>query len=442
MRQPNPFVLVAGLIAGAAFGDEPKLARPASGSGEGFVKLFNGTDLTGWHGLKTMDPREFEALSSDEKSKLLAEGAENMKKHWRVEDGVIVNDGQGVYLTTDKDYGDIELLVDWKIGPQGDSGVYLRATPQVQIWDFTEPRYASMGAGKGSGGLWNNSPGAPGKDPLVRADNPIGQWNTFRIIQVGARTTIYLNDKRIVDNAVLENYWKRTLPIPAHGPVQLQTHDHELRWRNISVREISADEANQILAKQGSSDFQPIFNGQNLAAWAGPIENYEVQDGVLRCKPHEGGTIYYNKELTDFMARVEFKLPPGGNNGLAIRYPGKGDTAYDGMCELQILDDGDPKYAKSLDARQSHGSAYGMVAATRGYLRPVGQWNFEEVTVQGAKIKVELNGSVILDTDLSKVSEFMANSAHPGKDRTSGYFGFAGHHDPVEFRNVSIKVLD
>jgi hypothetical protein len=442
MRQPIPFVLVAGLIAGAAFGDEPKLARPASGSREGFTKLFNGTDFTGWHGLKTMDPREFEALSSDEKSKVLAEGAENMKKHWRVEDGVIVNDGQGVYLTTDKDYGDIELLVDWKIGPQGDSGVYLRATPQVQIWDFTEPRYASMGADKGSGGLWNNSPGAPGKDPLVRADNPIGQWNTFRIIQVGARTTIYLNDKRIVDNAVLENYWKRTLPIPAHGPVQLQTHDHELRWRNISVREISADEANQILAKQGSSDFQPIFNGQNLAAWAGPIENYEVQDGVLRCKPHEGGTIYYNKELTDFMARVEFKLPPGGNNGLAIRYPGKGDTAYDGMCELQILDDGDPKYANSLDARQSHGSAYGMVAATRGYLRPVGQWNFEEVTVQGAKIKVELNGSVIVDTDLSKVSEFMANSAHPGKDRTSGYFGFAGHHDPVEFRNVSIKVLD
>jgi hypothetical protein len=442
MRQPVSLVMFAGLIAGSALGDDRKAAVQPGNSREGFSTLFNGKDFTGWHGLKTMDPRQFDALSADEKAKVLAEGTEDMKKHWKVQDGVIVNDGQGVYLTTDKDYGDIELLVDWKIGPQGDSGVYLRATPQVQIWDFTEPRYASMGADKGSGGLWNNSPGAPGKDPLVRADNPIGQWNTFRIIQVGARTTIYLNDKRIVDNAVLENYWKRTLPIPAHGPVQLQTHDHELRWRNISVREISADEANQILAKQGSSDFQPIFNGQNLAAWAGPIENYEVQDGVLRCKPHEGGTIYYNKELTDFMARVEFKLPPGGNNGLAIRYPGKGDTAYDGMCELQILDDGDPKYAKSLDARQSHGSAYGMVAATRGYLRPVGQWNFEEVTVQGAKIKVELNGSVIVDTDLSKVSEFMANSAHPGKDRTSGYFGFAGHHDPVEFRNVSIKVLD
>ena len=115
-----------------------------------------------------------------------------------------------------------------------------------------------------------------------------------------------------------------------------------------------ADEANQILAKRASAGYKPIFNGQNLAAWAGPIENYEVKDGVLRCKPHEGGTIYYNKELTDFMARVEFKLPAGGNNGLAIRYPGKGDTAYDGMCELQILDDGRPQVrARSTLARRT-----------------------------------------------------------------------------------------
>ena len=441
MRQPIPLVLVAGLIAGAAQGAETELAPQTTRSREGFTTLFNGKDFAGWHGLKTMDPRQFAALSADEKSKLLADGALDMKKHWSVKDGEIVNDGQGVYLTTDKDYGDVELFVDWKIGPQGDSGVYLRATPQIQIWDFTEPRYAKMGADKGSGGLWNNSPGAPGKDPLVRADNPVGQWNTFHVIQVGARTTIYLNDKLIVDQAILENYWKRALPIPASGPVQLQTHDHEIHWRNISVREIPADEANQILAKHAASGFEPVFNGENLAAWAGPIENYEVKDGLLRCKPNEGGTIYFNKELTDFMARVEFKLPAGGNNGLAIRYPGHGDTAYEGMCELQILDDAHPMY-KSLDPRQSHGSAYGMVAAARGYLRPVGQWNFEEVTVKGSKVKVELNGTVILDTDLSKVDKFMANSAHPGKDRTSGFFGFAGHHDPVEFRKVSIKVLD
>jgi hypothetical protein len=441
MRQAFPLVIFTGLLVGAAPAAEPDRPKKEEPSRDGFTTLFNGTDFAGWHGQKTMDPRTFDAMPADEKTKVLAEGAEDMKKHWRVQNGVIVNDGQGVYLTTDKDYGDIELFVDWKIGPQGDSGVYLRATPQVQIWDFAEARYAPMGADKGSGGLWNNSPGAPGNYPLVRADNPVGQWNTFHIIQVGARTTIYLNYKLVVDNAILENYWRRSLPIPARGPVQLQTHDHEIHWRNISVREIPSEEANQILAKRASDGFKPVFNGQNLANWAGPIENYEVKDGVLRCKPNEGGTIYYNQELTDFMARVEFKLPPGGNNGLAIRYPGKGDTAYDGMCELQILDDGDSKYG-SLDPRQAHGSAYGMVPAARGYLRPVGQWNFQEVTVKGSKIKVELNGSVILDTDLSKVKEFMADSAHPGVDRTSGYFGFAGHSDPVEFRNVSIKVLD
>jgi hypothetical protein len=141
------------------------------------------------------------------------------------------------------------------------------------------------------------------------------------------------------------------------------------------------------------------------------------------------------------MARVEFKLPPGGNNGLAIRYPGHGDTAYAGMCELQILDDRASQYAR-LDPRQAHGSAYGMVPAQKGYLRPIGEWNFEEVSVKGSNIKVELNGTVILDADLSQVKQFMADSPHPGKDRTSGYFGLAGHSDPVEFRTVSIKTLN
>jgi hypothetical protein len=442
MRTLVSFVLITGMALTAAKGAAPERAQTAKPLPEGFTALFNGKDFTGWHGQKTMDPRKFEALSADEKAKALADGAADMKKHWRVDDGVIINDGQGVYLTTDKDFGDVELLVDFKIGPKGDSGVYLRATPQVQIWDFSEPRYAPMGGNKGSGGLWNNSPGAPGKDPLIRADNPIGEWNTFRITQVGARTTIHLNDKLIVDHAILENYWNRAIPIPARGPIQLQTHDHEIHWRNIAVREIPADEANRMLAKHGGDGFHSIFNGRHLADWAGPIENYEVKDGILRCKPRKGGTIYYNQELTDFMARLEFKLPPGGNNGLAIRYPGHGDTAYAGMCELQILDDGHPRYARSLDARQAHGSAYGMVAAAKGYLRPAGQWNFEEVTVKGSKIKVELNGTVILDTDLSKVKDLMAGSAHPGKDRTSGYFGFAGHNDPVEFRDVSVKTLD
>ena len=134
-----------------------------------------------------------------------------------------------------------------------------------------------------------------------------------------------------------------------------------------------------------------------------------MQNGTAVCKPHKGGTIYTKEEYSDFVARLEFKLPPGGNNGLAIRYPGQGDTAYVGMCELQVLDNDADMYAK-LDARQYHGSAYGMAAAQRGYLRPTGEWNFQEVTVKGSKIKVELNGVVILDADLSTVKDLMANS--------------------------------
>ncbi|HON07930.1 MAG TPA: DUF1080 domain-containing protein, partial [Verrucomicrobiota bacterium] len=334
---------------------------------------------------------------------------------------------------------DFELLVDYKTVPKADSGIYLKGCPQVQIWDYTDKAKFNIGSDKGSGGLWNNSPGSPGKDPLVFADKPFGEWNHFRIIQLGSRTTVYLNDKLVVDNAIMENYFNRKLPIPPEGPIQLQTHGGEIRWRNIFIREIGPDEANKLL--RGSDDgFVPIFNGKDFEGWAGPIDNYEVQDGAIVCKKGKGGTIYTKEEYSDFIVRLEIKLPPAGNNGLAIRYPGQGDTAYVGMCELQVLDDSAPVYAK-LDPRQYHGSAYGMVASHRGYQRPVGEWNYQEVTVVGSKIKVELNGTVILDCDLSTVNEYMNNSAHPGKNRTSGHFGFAGHNDPVMFRNISIKKL-
>ncbi len=172
------------------------------------------------------------------------------------------------------------------------------------------------------------------------------------------------------------------------------------------------------------------------------MDNYEIKDGAIVCKPGKGGTIYTKDEYSDFVVRLEFKLPSGGNNGLAIRYPGNGDTAYGGMCELQVLDDNYEKVRGPIDPRQAHGSAYGMVAAARGYQHPIGEWNFQEVTVKGSTIKVELNGTVILDCDLSKVTDFMGGGKHPGKDRTSGHFGFAGHNDPVMFRNVSIKRLN
>ena len=411
------------------------------GPPKGFTALFNGKDLTAWHGMPHFDPYKLAAMSEEDRKKQIEQWTEDSKKHWSVEKDELVNDGNGAYLTTDTEFGDIEFLIEYKTVAKADSGIYLRATPQVQIWDYTkEGGKWNIGADKGSGGLWNNSAGAPGKDPLVLADKPFGEWNRFRIIMVGERVTVWLNDKLVVDHARLENFWNKKLALPKKAPIQLQTHGGEIRWRNVFIREIPSEEANEILRKQATKGFEPIFNGNDFEGWAGPLDQYEVKESAIVCKPSKGGTIYTKEEYGDFVARVEFKLPPGGNNGLAIRYPGKGDTAYEGMCELQVLDDTAKQYEK-LDPRQFNGSVYGIVAAQRGYMRPVGEWNFEEVTIKGSTIKVELNGTAIVDADVSKIMDYMAKSAHPGKDRKKGHFGFAGHNDPVAFRNVQIKKM-
>ena len=152
--------------------------------------------------------------------------------------------------------------------------------------------------------------------------------------------------------------------------------------------------------------------------------------------------IHTTEEFSDFVARLEFKLPPGGNNGLALRYAGTGDAAYTGWCESQVLDDHyEQVTGEKIDPRQAHGSAYGMIAAARGYQRPAGEWNFEEVTVRGSTLKVELNGTLILEGDLALVKESLADRLHPGQTRTSGSFGFAGHNDPVAFRAIRLLRL-
>jgi hypothetical protein len=407
---------------------------------KGFVALFDGKSLAGWHGMPHFDPYKLAAMTDDARKKQLAAWTDDAKKHWSVQGDELVNDGHGAYLTTDRDYGDIELTLEYKTIALADSGVYLRATPQVQIWDTTKAGGKwNIGADKGSGGLYNNAKGSPGQNPLVHADKPFGQWNALRILMVGERVTVHLNGKLVVDFARLENFWDKAKPLPRTGPIQFQTHGGEIRWRNVFLREIAAEEANAILRKHSSTGFENVFNGKDFTGWAGPLENYEVKDGAIVCKPKKGGNIYTKAEYGDFVARVEYRLPPGGNNGLAIRYPGKGQPSSVAMCEVQILDDTAPKYAK-LDPRQYNGSSYGMIPAARGHLRPLGEWNFMEVTAVGSTLRVELNGTRILDGDLAKVTKFMGD--HPGKGRTSGHFGFCGHNDPVAFRLVQIRRLD
>ena len=406
---------------------------------EGFTALFNGKDLAGWFGHGTEDPRKLWAMSKEDLAAHQEKTMEDVRKHWSVQDGVLVNDGHGLYLTTLGNYGDFELLVDYKTVARADSGIYLRGVPQVQIWDPTEEAKFEIGADKGSGGLWNNSKGAPGKDPLHKMDKPFGEWNSFRIVMVGERVSVWLNGKKVVDHARMENFFDRKIPIFKEGPIQLQTHGGEISWRNVFIREINADEANRILQAHEDKGFTSLFNGVDLDGWQGAVGNYTVKHGTIMCKPGKGGTLYAADEYSDFAFRFEFQVPPGGNNGVAVRAPLQGDPAWEAF-EIQILDDTSEKYAK-LKEYQYHGSVYGAVPAKRGCLRPVGQWNFQEIRFKGSHITVELNGFTIVDQDLSKIDQSKLGKRPKGFDRTSGYVGFAGHSDPVRMRNVRMKEL-
>ncbi len=213
---------------GVAFASAPAAAEDNTPP-PGFKALFNGKDLTGWQGLVEIHKRDKDPAKYAEQVKA---ANEKVLPHWTVKDGVLHYDGKGQSLQTTKDYGDFELWVDWKIEPKGDSGIYLRGQPQVQIWD-TE---LSAQTAVGSGGLFNNQKN-PSK-PLKKADKPAGQWNTFRIVMKGDRVSVWLNGELVVDNTPLENYFERGKPLPEKGPIELQHHNDPLEFKNIYIKEL------------------------------------------------------------------------------------------------------------------------------------------------------------------------------------------------------------
>ena len=210
----------------------------------GFTALFNGKNLDGWKGHTTMKERA--TKSPDELAKLQADRSKTAFEHWKVVDGAIHLDAKGgVSLVTDKDYGDFELMLDWKIQEKGDSGIYLRGQPQVQIWDSdNSPGARGDDKGSGSGGLWNNplpkgtDPKSIGKMPLKKADKKPGEWNTFRIIMRGENVTVYLNGELVVDNKPLAPYKAFNDKLPEKGPIELQHHGDKLWFKNIYIKEL------------------------------------------------------------------------------------------------------------------------------------------------------------------------------------------------------------
>lgn len=221
----------------------PLIAGPAARAEdnvppEGFTALFNGKDLTGWKGL-VGNPKTRAEMSPEQLQAAQAKADELAHAHWSVKDGVLVFDGKGQSLCTAKDYGDFEMYCDWKIEQGGDSGIYLRGTPQVQIWDTKHEPYFKHGAEKGSGSLWNNQKNE--RFPLVYADKPVGEWNTFWIKMVGDHVQIKLNGKLVTDT-VLENYWERDKPLYKTGQIELQNHGNTLYFKNIYIKETPAAE--------------------------------------------------------------------------------------------------------------------------------------------------------------------------------------------------------
>ncbi|SDM19378.1 HEAT repeat [Kriegella aquimaris] len=405
---------------------------------KGFVSIFNGTDFSGWEGL-VENPIARGKMSKSKLAKAQKAANEQMMRDWFIKDGVIGFKGDGYNnICTVKDYGDFEMLVDWKITKGGDSGIYLRGTPQVQIWDIAR---VDSGAEVGSGGLYNNQKHE--SKPLTVADNPVDEWNTFHIKMVGDRVTVHLNGVLVTDNVVLENYWDRNLSIFPKEAIELQAHGEDLGFRNVYVREISP-EGTSLTESEQKEGFKALFSGEHLDYWIGNKTDYLIENGEIAVRPSQGGhgNLFTAEEFSDFIFRFEFKLTPGANNGLGIHAPLGGDAAYEGK-ELQILDNTADIYA-NLKPYQYHGSVYGIIPAKRGFLKPVGEWNTQEVVVKGDDVKVTLNGTVILEGNMKEAAKNgpADHKEHPGLQRNKGHIGFLGHGAELWFRNIRIKNLE
>jgi hypothetical protein len=416
-------------ITDAAIRDQVMKSNP----GRGFYTMYNGIDLRGWKGLVD-NPVKRRKTSADTLAMKQIKADSIMRKGWLAQGEELHFTGHGDNLCSVKDYQDFDLYIDWKIEKDGDAGLYLRGSPQVQIWDIAR---TNVGAQVGSGGLYNNQINP--KNPSKLADNPVGTWNTFRIIMRGERVTVYLNGELVVDHVILENYWDRKIPIFIKDAIELQAHGNHIVYRNIYVKELTPQPA----YNPAELGFEAMFDGSSLFQWTGNTTDYVPVNGELVVDPKRGGkgNLYTKKEYSDFHMKFEFQLTPGANNGLGIRTPLEGDAAYVGM-ELQILDNTSPMYAK-LQPYQYHGSVYGIIPAKQGFLKPVGEWNEEEVIAEGNHIKVILNGEVITDGDIVQATKGGTpdHKEHPGLLNKTGHIGFLGHGSPLKFRNLRIKEI-
>ena len=397
---------------------------------DGWEPLFNGENLDGWQGL-VGNPKTRAAMSPDELAKAQTEADEKMRAHWKVEDEALVFDGQGENICTVKEYGDFGLKLQWKIEPGGDSGIYLRGSPQVQIWDAEQHS-------EGSGGLYNNQHN-PSK-PFICADRPAGKWNNFEITMIGDRVTVWLNNMLVADNVVMENYWEPGQPIYPMGPIELQSHNTPLSFRKIMIREIPPQEA---AAARQKVTWHELFNGKDLSGWTCKPDSWAVEDGTLSRK-NGGDYIWTEEQFGDFAMELEFKLAEGTNSGIFLRTADVKDPVQTGI-EVQILD----SHGKEQPDKHDCGAVYDCVAPTKNTVLPPGEWNHMVIVCEGEQIGVVMNGVLTTVIHLDQWTEphknpdgteNKFNTAYKRMPRV-GYIGFQDHGKPVWYRNIRIRKL-
>ena len=415
----------------------------------GFTPLFNGEDLTGWRGRPHFDPAAEGALSPEDRASKQAEWDADMRQHWKVERGEIVSDGHGVFLTTDRDYGDFELHLEWMLPEScADSGIYLRGNPQVQIWDPDCERDFQHGNQKGSGGLWNNPADSPGKWPLERADRPTGEWNTTRIRMQGEHVTVILNDRVVVDDARLANFFAAGTPLPEKGPIQIQTHGAPMRVRNVAIRELSTLE--------GSGPGWRDLTGDDFENVNGEPGTWTWKDGGVHCTGRPVGVIKTKKPMKNLEMSVEWRhLTKGGNSGVFLWAPSsvlenlKPGSLPPGGIEVQVLDHGyaeefERSTGKKSDWFTTDGDVFPVGSSDMTPFPPVApggkrsfptarhsrgspEWNHYSIRAIDGEVRLWVNGHEVSGGTDCKPAE--------------GFLCLESEGAPVEFRRLRIREL-
>lgn len=346
-----------------------------------------------------------------------------MRRHWSVRDGTLIFDGQGPSLATAQDFGDFELWLDWKIEPRGDSGIYLRGMPQVQVWDPA----SDAAKGVGSGGLYNNQK-HPSK-PSIVADKPTGQWNTFKITMIGDRVSVKLNDVLVVDNVVFENFWEPSKPAYSTGPIELQKHGSRLYFKNIYLRELSPTGRADASATGANQDARALIHNDTLDGWRAEGSNdtpkWAVEDGVLT-NYAQGPSLATNEEFGDFDLHLDFSLPPGCNSGVFLR----------GRYEIQLIDSAVRVQGRPLKPVQRCGAIYGQIAPSRDVFKGANQWNSLDVRIEGKTVSVRMNGVTIIRA--AKLKGVNDGELRKG-DSSTGPIVLQSHRvTGAKFRNITV----